>query len=1367
MIKLLLIDNSKEISPEFILKLGNLENSNIIISMMVSEINKYLEQKLKSNNNTDNGNSTKPDYMKLYRNIFNFIFDLFKLTTKKNKNISQGDNSDKLNNTKELDNYKKLMNILNFICELLNFEQKKLRKNIHRIYCLVNFLIFFYQMVSKEENLLMYSDFDFILNLNKVFELCKEYCLINCIDIFDFKISNIEYHKTIIEIIYEIYMQIILADENKIEIYNKLLDKYNLPFFDRQFIDNKKYSIFFVTDILNYYSNKNKIKGLDSELIYKCDILSFFNNQLFTNLNKFNGNFSTYFLLIISDSLEQISNKKDFKNVPLEKVSEFLQELYNLLLEEHFGFKSDKKYFFKTNSSNYYNEIINYIKDNCNKKKTKINDIKVFIKSIYEKWSKDKIKISNNTKDFSVSDKINNEQKNILNENFFLVDEIKIDNEIKFFYDLDKYYVTNIKKEIMNCIFSLYYLDELFYCKNFCIIKKYYSNKYLNNSEKTYSKKINFPSIIKNYSNNLEPPLFLKKFNNFLNDPFFPITHSYINAKIKKNLNIEKSIKLKKKEFHYYENDENIECEILKNEKGSYGKLYYSDTKDYLLFIEEKNNFKDEEGYNHLFLISNLEDKDIKINKKPKIILTKYYDKKVLILLDDIEEIIEIRIFLLWKGFEIYLKNGKSYIFNFLTTNEYNNFMKNFILKSKIKHLVRKRDFLSDKNIITNNWVENLLSNYDYLLILNRYSSRSFIDPTQYYVFPWLLRDYSTLQSFLKNEKYYTKIKNEYLKHQEELKKNIYYRQKKKNKNKEMNTTKKILNLDELDKKRELLENDKIDYKGFQDFVKNENYKINKMIRDFRYPPSFQTDDNIQNGIIKYEEDRQCGDKFPCHTGCHYSNNGFIYYYLMREQPYCNYLVKMQEFNLENPNRCFLNIISLQKSNISGNDNRELIPEFFSKIEFFLNLNCDLYGKMTINNQLVDDLEIREIINNKEKSYLSLYTSFIIQHKKLLNSKLIGFHLKKWIDNIFGINQLPPENNRKDTCNIFVKPSYEQTTNLEEKLEKKKKKQGLTKIIIKTSIKQKMEHITNFGVVPSLLFHESHPQLKWELLEEDNKEKQKNENEEDNEEEEEEFNTDLELLIKESISPKKILSPIKGNPIVFKINPTINKIFVFIKEDNIIILDCQLFNEISYNFFYYLNYNIIEKTNILYLRENLEYQIRYSFCSFDKEINYSNNDFGNYHTYYYNKINYLVNKDKIMKEFNNINFDEIIVITCRHIDYSFKIHYLNKTSTDKKIKKKNSIKNKIYSYICEDFVTSCCCISSNAFIIGLNNGKLIYYIIKQNPTFIKVKKTIEQQDNIIIKNKMYIQAHKGKINSIDIDKRLGIVITTGDDNYIF
>ena len=145
LIKLLLIDNSKEILPEFLLKLENLENSDIIISIIISELNKYLEQKMKSNNDIDNGNNSKLDYMKLYRNIFNFIFDLFKLLIKKNKNIYQGEKSDKLNNTNELDNYKKLINILNFICELLNLKQK----NIEKIYIEYIVLLIFYYFSIK------------------------------------------------------------------------------------------------------------------------------------------------------------------------------------------------------------------------------------------------------------------------------------------------------------------------------------------------------------------------------------------------------------------------------------------------------------------------------------------------------------------------------------------------------------------------------------------------------------------------------------------------------------------------------------------------------------------------------------------------------------------------------------------------------------------------------------------------------------------------------------------------------------------------------------------------------------------------------------------------------------------------------------------------------------------------------------------------------------------------------------------------------------------------------------------------------------------------------------------------------------------
>ena len=410
-----------------------------------------------------------------------------------------------------------------------------------------------------------------------------------------------------------------------------------------------------------------------------------------------------------------------------------------------------------------------------------------------------------------------------------------------------------------------------------------------------------------------------------------------------------------------------------------------------------------------------------------------------------------------------------------------------------------------------------------------------------------------------------------------------------------------------------------------------------------------------------------------------------------------------------------------------------------------------------MNNNLIDDCEIKNIINNDNKNiYLSKFVCFIIQHKYLLNSKIIGIYLKKWIDKIFGPEQLP-KNNRKESYNIFPKFSYEQLTNLEEKLEKKLKNNNLTKTEIKMKLTTKIEYIYNFGVTPSIIFHEPHPKLDWVKIYENKIEKDKKKPIKD-------LTSDFESILEDIITPNALFSIIKGNPIFFKINPSINKIFIYNIEDDIVILDCQLYNEINYQYFYYNNYNAIKNISILYAKENSEYQVNYSFCSFDNLINYyNNNGIDNYHTYYYNRINFLLNNDKIINNFKTYNFIYIKIITCRHIDCCFKIHYLGEQNNSKK--KENQ--NKIYSYICEDFVTACCCVSNNAFIIGLNNGKLMCCVVKENSISNTTISGIEQKYNIQLEKKMYIQAHYGQINAIEIDKRLGLVITSGSDNYIF
>ena len=42
------------------------------------------------------------------------------------------------------------------------------------------------------------------------------------------------------------------------------------------------------------------------------------------------------------------------------------------------------------------------------------------------------------------------------------------------------------------------------------------------------------------------------------------------------------------------------------------------------------------------------------------------------------------------------------------------------------------------------NWERGIVSNYEYLIILNMFSGRSYNDLSQYFVMPWILKDYSS-----------------------------------------------------------------------------------------------------------------------------------------------------------------------------------------------------------------------------------------------------------------------------------------------------------------------------------------------------------------------------------------------------------------------------------------------------------------------------------------------------------------------------------------------------------------------------------------------------------------------------------------------
>jgi hypothetical protein len=58
-----------------------------------------------------------------------------------------------------------------------------------------------------------------------------------------------------------------------------------------------------------------------------------------------------------------------------------------------------------------------------------------------------------------------------------------------------------------------------------------------------------------------------------------------------------------------------------------------------------------------------------------------------------------------------------------------------------------------------------------------------------------------------------------------------------------------------------------------------------KLIRDMKYPISMQNKEKRENCIKKYEIEKE-DKKFQSHFNNHYSSAAYIFYYLMRLNPY-------------------------------------------------------------------------------------------------------------------------------------------------------------------------------------------------------------------------------------------------------------------------------------------------------------------------------------------------------------------------------------------------------------------------------------------------------------------------------------------------
>ena len=354
---------------------------------------------------------------------------------------------------------------------------------------------------------------------------------------------------------------------------------------------------------------------------------------------------------------------------------------------------------------------------------------------------------------------------------------------------------------------------------------------------------------------------------------------------------------------------------------------------------------------------------------------------------------------------EIFTDYNKSYFFNFKTNKDLVNFQTDIIFHityTKIKTYDYKgKKVLGYKQISPNSkkknyyiinkmeeWQNNNISTMEYLMWLNIFSGRSFNDLSQYPVFPWLITNYT-------DESKEISIKNDL---------------------RNLNIPIGMLDLSE---KSELRKETFIET---YESVKND---LKEMFPDFNYQDYIKKGDeyldNYRTKKLKKDENTIEFSQIPYFYGSHYSNATYVSHFLVRTFPYSYISIEIQGEGFDDPDRLFTSMEkTFQSTSTLKDDVRELIPEFYSIPEIFLNknnLNLD-QNRSDANNNIVIINDVKLPLWSDNNSIL-----FVIQLRRYLENHNIINNLNKWIDLIFGVAQRGEK--AEENHNIFQSHTYD------------------------------------------------------------------------------------------------------------------------------------------------------------------------------------------------------------------------------------------------------------------------------------------------------------------------------------------------------
>ncbi|OTF73990.1 BEACH domain containing protein, partial [Euroglyphus maynei] len=320
--------------------------------------------------------------------------------------------------------------------------------------------------------------------------------------------------------------------------------------------------------------------------------------------------------------------------------------------------------------------------------------------------------------------------------------------------------------------------------------------------------------------------------------------------------------------------------------------------------------------------------------------------------LDEIQELIKCRYELQNKAIEIVLTSGLTYLIAFESSGARDECH---------HHLMQNRDLLVNLNdsinlvSLTQMWRERRLSNFDYLMQLNRLSGRTFNDLMQYPVFPFVLADYSS----------------------------------------------DILNLLDGHCYRNLAKPIAVQKKEREKYYIEQYRYIEAENRHLHQPKARKGDVIPFPGVTST----------PYHYGAHYSNSGIVLYYLVRLPPYTQMFLHYQDRNFDIPDRSFHSIQTTWRlaTEDSTNGFKEMIPEFFYLPEFLCNSERFNLG-VRQNGERVNDVRLPPWSRGNARLFTMI-------NRQALESNYVTKHLNHWFDLIFGYKQNGPA--AVDAINVF------------------------------------------------------------------------------------------------------------------------------------------------------------------------------------------------------------------------------------------------------------------------------------------------------------------------------------------------------------